>query len=86
MNRIFIIVTALGSIFAISAGAQQTQGKQPAGNDAVTVQSGEGGKALTDKAGQSDTKNQEGTLMDKRAKALSSQSASSAGKSGKVRQ
>lgn len=86
MNRIFFIVTALGSVLAISAGAQQTQGKQPAGSDAVTVQSGDGGKALTDKAGQSDTKNQKGSLMDKRAKTLSSPSASSAGKSGKVMQ
>ncbi|MFM0019447.1 hypothetical protein [Paraburkholderia azotifigens] len=86
MNRIFSIIGALGYVFAMSAGAQQTQGKPPSGSDAITVQSGDAGKALTDKAEKSGTKNQEGTLMDKRAKALSPQSASSAGKTGEVRQ
>jgi hypothetical protein len=52
----------------------------------MKMQSGDAGKSLTDKAQQGGPGNAEGTLMDKRSKALSPQGASAAGKTGEVKQ
>ncbi|SKC89715.1 hypothetical protein SAMN05445504_5762 [Burkholderia sp. CF099] len=85
MSRVLTIVAVV--LLAASAGAgAQTKPGDGSSSDVVKIQSGDAGKSFTDKAQQGGPGNAEGTLMDKRSKALSRQGASVAGKTGEVRQ
>ncbi|MBP0588239.1 hypothetical protein J8I87_00560 [Paraburkholderia sp. LEh10] len=70
---------------AAQAGAQQSDGKQQSESDGTSVQSGTAGKSMTSQAEQGSKGPASGTLMDKRAKALSPNEASG-GKTGKISQ
>ncbi|CAG9243230.1 hypothetical protein [Paraburkholderia caribensis] len=85
MNRFFSIAAVVLITASAGAGAQTKPG-DASGGDAMKMQSGDAGKSLTDKAQQGSPGNAEGTLMDKRSKALSPQGASAAGKTGEVKQ
>jgi hypothetical protein len=87
-QTIFVLVGAL-SIFTVSPlAAQQTPERSgaPSGNAATSEHPGQSGKRMDDKAAQGSQGNQPDTLMDKRAKAMSPDGASSPGQTGKVSQ
>ncbi|AUT62721.1 hypothetical protein [Paraburkholderia terrae] len=85
MSRVLTIAAVV--LLAASAGAgAQTKPENASSSNAVKVQSGDAGKSLTEKAQQGEPGNAEGTLMNKRSKALSPQGASAAGKTGEVKQ
>jgi hypothetical protein len=81
---------ACAAAIAVSAGTlsqAQEPGNAPSpGSSATTEQPGRSGQRINEPAAQGSQGNKADTLMDKRAKAMSPQGASTPGKTGEVRQ
>jgi hypothetical protein len=76
-----------GVAFGVSTGAKaQQQDQQKAASGGNGIESGTANRKMDEAGDKGSPGNASGTLMDKRSKAMSPSGASSAGKSGEVRQ
>ncbi|MFP3557250.1 hypothetical protein [Paraburkholderia hospita] len=85
MKRMTLAV-ALSIIAGTHLGAQERSNAPSAGNATTTEQPGRAVERMNDTAAQGSQVNKPDTLMDKRAKAMSPQGASTPGKTGRVSQ